>query len=143
MNLRRYAITKSLCKHHLVGQADGVCAYSDGNERSSKNLTAIAGTKQFPNVLVLPSLAGTKLLVLAGLLTSEPHSSGLLVAFNDNGRESDEALSLGYSGGDRPGFAPGSLLSTLQEEVADHQHTHWRPIMAKSKTLVKCLTTDS
>jgi len=38
-------------------------------------------------------------------------------------KESDEALPLGYGGGDRSGLAPDSLSSTLPEEAADHQRT--------------------
>ncbi len=49
-------------------------------------------------------------LALAGLLTPEPPLPSLLVATATMARESGKALSLSYSGGDRPGFSPGSLF---------------------------------
>ncbi len=50
---------------------------------------------------------------LVGLLTSELLSPGLLVADATMARESGEAYSLSYSGGDRPGIAPASLFVGL------------------------------
>ena len=48
---------------------------------------------------------------LVGLLASEPPQPGLLVAPTATmALESGVALLLGYSGGDRPGIAPGSLF---------------------------------
>lgn len=62
-------------------------------------------------------------LVLVGLLTPEPSCPAFSSRQRDNGKRMGRDSPLSYSGGDRPGMAPGSLLSALQEEATDHQHT--------------------